>query len=48
MASSEVIHGHDMIQTKQVMFRNTYVYADTHMHVVIMKKEVMDVKENKE
>lgn len=28
----------DIIQTEQVMFRNTCIYAYTHLHVITLKK----------
>lgn len=48
MALFEVMHDHDMIKTKQVLFGNTYLYAYTYMHVITMKKEVRYFTENKE
>lgn len=42
----------DIIQTEQVMFRNTCTYAYTHLythlHVITMKREAINVKGKKE
>lgn len=38
----------DIIQTEQVMFRNTCIYAYTHLHVITMKREAINLKGKKE
>ena len=40
MVSPENIHTGSIIQTKQVIFRNAYIY--THVYAITMKKEAMN------
>lgn len=37
MAIPEIIHKYNMIQTEQIIFRNTYV--STHIHVIIINEK---------
>ena len=47
MVSPKSIHTSNIIKTKQVTFRNIYVYAFMHT-ITISEKEAMNLKENRE
>jgi hypothetical protein len=47
MDSPENIYASNIIQAKQVVFRNIYAYTYSYVHAIKMTKEVLNLKEQR-
>ena len=48
MVSPENIYQDTTIQTRQIIFRTVFVYTNTYMQAITIKKEDMNLKESRE